>query len=70
MNALEKAIEIAGTQTALAEMIGAKQQHVSYWLTRGKEVPPKYAIRIERLTGGKVTKEMLSPETFSETTAA
>jgi DNA-binding transcriptional regulator YdaS (Cro superfamily) len=65
MNGLLKAIELAGTQEALAKMIGPKikQGHISYWLKNG--LPPKRAIEIEHVLGGQVTREELCPEIFS-----
>lgn len=64
MNGLLKAIEIAGTQDALAKLIGPniKQGHISYWLKSG--VPAKRAIEIEAALDGKVTREELCPEIF------
>lgn len=70
MTALERAIEILGTQYALAHAIGAKQQHISYWVNKGKSVPAKYAISIERATNGQVTRSEICPEVFNESTDA
>lgn len=60
MNPVERAIQVFGTQTALAAACGQPPQAVTRWLSNG-EVPPKYAARIERLTHGRVTKRELSP---------
>lgn len=62
---LEKAIEIAGSQSALARLIGdgVKQQTVWHWLSTGK-VAPEYCRAIERVTDGQVTRYELSPVVF------
>lgn len=65
MQALERAIEIAGGQSALAEKIGKKQAHVAMWLKRRK-VPAEVCADIEGATGGQVTREKLRPDVFRE----
>lgn len=70
MKALERAISIVGTQSALADAIGVKQQHISYWMTKGKSVPARFAILIEQATSGQVTRRDICPDVFIETTAA
>lgn len=60
---LEIAIQKAGSQAALAKLIGAKQQNVWDWLNKGnKQVSPKFAIAIEEATG--VSKHDLRPDIF------
>lgn len=59
--ALLRAIELAGSQSALARLIGAEQSTVWYWLnlsTRG--VPPEAAVKIEQTTG--VSRHELRPD--------
>lgn len=65
MTGLEKAIGLAGTQDALAKLLGpkVKQGHVSYWLKNG--VPANRAIEIEAALEGAVTREELCPEIFA-----
>ena len=65
MQALERAIEIAGGQSALAEKIGKKQAHVAMWLKRRK-VPAEVCADIEGATSGAVTREALRPDVFRE----
>jgi len=60
MNALQKAIEISGGQTKLAEAIGVRVQVVNNWVSRGN-VPPTHAPSIEAATGGLVKAEDLCP---------
>lgn len=61
MEALNQAIGIAKTQSALAKAIGCVPQDVNNWLRRGR-VPSEYCPAIERFTKGEVTCEMLRPD--------
>lgn len=66
---LDRAIKAAGNQQALAELIGVKQQHVSYWLKKGrKRVPAEYCAAIEAATG--VGKHELRPDIFDREASA
>jgi DNA-binding transcriptional regulator YdaS (Cro superfamily) len=49
MSALQRAIDAAGTQAALAGLVGVKQQHVWNWLNRGN-TPAEHCPAIERAT--------------------
>lgn len=60
MEALKKAVEIMGSQTALANAIKASPQTVNNWFRRGK-VPAEYCPAIEKATHGKVRCEELQP---------
>lgn len=64
-DALERAVEIAGNQSKLAEALGVKQQHVWNWLNRDKKLPFERAVAIERFTKGKVTAYELRPDLYS-----
>ena len=57
-----RAVEIFGSQTALAKRIGVGQGVVSYWLNSAKQVPPKRAVQIEAVTNGEVTRKELRPD--------
>ena len=61
MEALERAIRIAGSQAALASICGVVQGAVANWKSRGN-VPPEYCPAIERATNGAVTRRDLRPE--------
>jgi DNA-binding transcriptional regulator YdaS (Cro superfamily) len=67
MNALDKAIKVAGGVTALASRLGTYQSKVSNWKSR-KGVPAKWCIAIEQATGGKVTRNDLRPDVFGAST--
>lgn len=69
MNGLQRAVEIAGGQTALAALLGPpiKQAHVWWWLEKmDGRVPPQHCAAIERATEGKVTRHDLRPDIFGE----
>ena len=48
MNAIERAIERAGSRAAFAQTLGVTVQAVCQWVRRGW-VPPQRALEIERL---------------------
>ena len=58
--ALQRAIEAAGSQTALAEKINVTQQAISALVKRGARVSAEMAISIERETG--VPRHELRPD--------
>lgn len=65
LDALKRAIEIVGGQTALASAIGGsvRQGHVSHWLVAGR-VPAEHCPAIERETkrrGETIRCELLCP---------
>lgn len=78
-NALKKAIETAGGQAALAELINQipppnkktwvpkRQSHVSSWLIRDKgKVPPVEARMIDEALDGEVSRFDLRPDVFGK----
>lgn len=69
MNALvQKAVEVAGGQTALAKLCGKRQGHVSFWLGQD-QVSAETAVLIDKATSGVVPKEALRPDIFGEKAA-
>ena len=68
MTPIEKAVEIAGGQTALAEICGVRQQQVWNWINRQGRPPTKYCNLIAAAT--KVPAEALRPDTFQTTQSA
>ena len=68
-SALERAVEIAGGQSALARKLGLKQANVWHWLNRAEHVPAEQAIAIEQATGGAVTRAELRPDLFADPAA-
>lgn len=61
---IKRAVEILGSQSALAQACGVKQGHVWNWLNRDKVIRLENALLIERATNGAVTKEQLRPDLF------
>jgi DNA-binding transcriptional regulator YdaS (Cro superfamily) len=61
---IRRAIDLAGSQTALANQIGLSQQGVSWLLHEAPQVSAEIALAIHRATGGKVRKEDLRPDIF------
>ncbi|RBO82594.1 YdaS family helix-turn-helix protein [Marinomonas aquiplantarum] len=59
MSAIQKAVNIIGTQTKVARLIGVKQAHVWNWLRLHKRAPAKYIRRISEATEGKVSVDEL-----------
>lgn len=55
---IERAVEVMGSQAAIARALKITRQTVRVWLIKGI-VPAKEAPRIERVTGGQVTAQSL-----------
>jgi DNA-binding transcriptional regulator YdaS (Cro superfamily) len=66
-SALDRAIQKAGSQEALAELIGVKQQNVSYWRKSRFGVPGPYCAAIEDKTG--ISRHELRADIFGEAPA-
>jgi len=63
MDALQRAVEIAGGQVALARDVGVTPQAVHLWL-RKKTAPPARCLAIEAATNGAVTCHELRPDIY------
>lgn len=59
--ALRRAVARAGSQTALARLLGVTQQAVSQWLVQGRP-PASHVLPIERATG--VSRHELRPDLY------
>ena len=59
MNPLDRAIEIVGSVSKLAELMGITPQAIYKAKRTGARLDPDNAQKIEELTYGKVTKESL-----------
>lgn len=64
--ALRRACRIAGSQAALAELIGVSAQRIKNWLSRDKEIPELYCSRIERALSKRVRRQELRPLDWQE----
>lgn len=57
-------VACVGSQAALAARLGVTQQAVSWWRKSGV-FPEKYCADIERITAGRVSRQMLRPSDWS-----
>lgn len=64
IDALRVAIDIVGSQRALADAIGITQPSVSEMLARGKRVPAEWCLPVERATDGRITRYQLRPDLY------
>lgn len=60
--ALQKAIEIVGSATALAAELGLTKGAVSQWKEPDRKIPAEHCPAIERVTDGAVRCEQLRPD--------
>jgi DNA-binding transcriptional regulator YdaS (Cro superfamily) len=60
--ALRLAVERAGTQRRLADLLGVRQPAVSKWLKHGKLLPPEHVLKVEASTG--VSRHLLRPDLY------
>ncbi|MGH8651516.1 MAG: transcriptional regulator, partial [Gammaproteobacteria bacterium] len=61
--ALQQAIDLLGSQAALARRIGIRPQAVQQWTAAGR-VPPDRCLAVEHATEGKVSRYELRPDVF------
>ncbi len=64
---LERAIEIIGSQSALARICGVKQGHVWAWLNKTGRCPAKHVLTVEEVTAGEITRHQLRPDLYPDT---
>jgi DNA-binding transcriptional regulator YdaS (Cro superfamily) len=69
MDALDRAIDIFGTQENLARELGIRSPSISEWRARGR-VPLERCVKIEKATKGQVTRYDLRPDVFGKRSAA
>ena len=65
-DALRRAVDHLGGQSALARAMGRRQSVISYWLYHAREIPAVAAIDIERATGGVVRRHEIRPDLFGK----
>lgn len=61
-DALQKAIDVAGGQSALARAIAVRQSTLNYWVLKAGKCPAEKAPAIEAATG--VPRHELRPDIF------
>lgn len=62
---IEKAIRIAGSQTALGNLVGVTPQAIQKWAAQGA-VPGERCRTVEKLLNGAVTRYELNAAVFGE----
>lgn len=62
---IERAVELATSQSKLADAIGVKQQTISNWM-KGGAIRPEHCSAIERFTDGAVTRRDLRPDDWQQ----
>ena len=60
--ALTSAVEAAGSQSALARVVGVSSTAVWKWVQSSKRVPPEYVLAVEAATG--VSRHDLRPDIY------
>lgn len=62
---LQTAVDILGSQSALAAACGVERATISVALMRGGEVSTALAVAVEAATKGAVTREVLAPSVYA-----
>lgn len=62
MTPLERAVELAGSQSRFAEAVGTSQQLVSYWLANAKALPAEFVLAAEARFG--ISRHELRPDIY------
>jgi len=61
-DALRRAVDLVGSQAAVARLLGVSQPSVWKWLAKKKPLPAEHVLAIEAATG--VPKEQLRPDIY------
>lgn len=69
--AIKQAVELLGSQLALAKALGVTPVTVNQWVrpngaNSSRPVPPKQCVRIEVLTAGRVSRRDLRPDDWQD----
>lgn len=70
-SAIKRAVELLGSQLALAKALGVTPVTVNQWVrpngaNSSRPVPPKQCVRIEALTNGQVSRRDLRPDDWQD----
>lgn len=68
ISALERAVELAGSQSKFATAVGTSQQLVSYWLANDKPLPAEFVLTAEAALG--LSRHDLRPDIYPRERAA
>ncbi|KQS50949.1 transcriptional regulator [Sphingomonas sp. Leaf198] len=61
-DALRRAVEAMGSQSAVARLLGVSQPSVWKWLSKAKALPAEHVLAIEAATG--ISKHELRPDIY------
>lgn len=61
-DALKRAVEILGGQSAMARLLGLAQTSVWAWVRKGKLLPPEHVLAVEEATG--ISRHDLRPDIY------
>jgi DNA-binding transcriptional regulator YdaS (Cro superfamily) len=64
LQALKKAIRLAGSQGKLGRMLGVRQQSVNYWVLTDRRISAAYAMACHIALDGKVSAHDLRPDMY------
>ncbi len=62
MDAIKRACEIVGSQTALAKLLGVTPGYVNQWVSGHRQIPADYCPAIEAATNGVIRCEQMRPD--------
>lgn len=62
MNSIKDAINLAGSASALALLVGVSPQAVCFWRDKKRKIPADKCPLIERVTDGAIRCEALRPD--------
>lgn len=68
LEALERAVEFAGNQSAFSRLLGVSQPTVWAWLNTAGRIPAEYVLKTEAETG--VSRHDLRPDIYPRESAA
>lgn len=60
--ALKRAVEVLGGQTAMARLLGLAQTSVWAWIRKGKPLPAEHVLTVEEATG--ISRHDLRPDIY------
>lgn len=63
-NMIEDAINLLGSKSNLCRAIGMSPSFLTQILKGDRPLPPRFALEIDRVTDGRITKESLRPDIY------
>ncbi len=64
--AVRKVAAIVGSQYKLARLLGVSDSMIYNWIHRDRNASPRYILKLEALSQGKVTRYQLAPDIFGK----